>query len=49
MSTKTPNGLDKLGLKDIGDVYYNLSYDELQAHEVKAVRVSDLYIRHSNV
>ena len=33
MSTKTPNGLDKLGLKDIGDVYYNLSYDELQAHE----------------
>ncbi|MDQ7047423.1 MAG: phosphoenolpyruvate carboxykinase (ATP) [Sulfurovum sp.] len=36
MSTKTPNGLDKLGLKDIGDVYYNLSYDELQAHEVKS-------------
>jgi len=36
MSTKTPNGLDKLGLKDIGDVYYNLSYDELQEHEVKA-------------
>jgi len=36
MSTKTPNGLNKLGLKDIGDVYYNLSYDELQAHEVKA-------------
>jgi len=35
MSTKTPNGLDKLGLKDIGDVYYNLSYDELHAHEVK--------------
>ncbi|UPT78340.1 phosphoenolpyruvate carboxykinase (ATP) [Sulfurovum sp. XGS-02] len=34
MSTKTPNGLDKLGLKDIKDVYYNLSYDELQAHEV---------------
>ena len=34
MSTKTPNGLDKLGLKDIGDVYYNLSYDELQAHEI---------------
>jgi phosphoenolpyruvate carboxykinase (ATP) len=34
MSTKTPNGLDKLGLKDIGDVYYNLSYDELQEHEV---------------
>jgi len=36
MSTRTPNGLDKLGLKDIGDIYYNLSYDELQAHEVKA-------------
>jgi len=36
MSTKTPNGLDKLGLKDIGDVYYNLSYDELQEHEVNA-------------
>jgi len=36
MSTRTPNGLDKLGLKDIGDVYYNLSYDELQAHEVNS-------------
>jgi len=36
MSTKTPNGLDKLGLKDIKDVYYNLSYDELQAHEVRS-------------
>ena len=36
MSTRTPNGLDKLGLKDIGDIYYNLSYDELQAHEVNA-------------
>ncbi len=36
MSTKTPNGLDKLGLKDIKDVYYNLSYDELQAHEVNS-------------
>ena len=36
MSTKTPNGLDKLGLKNIGDVYYNLSYDELQAHEVNS-------------
>jgi phosphoenolpyruvate carboxykinase (ATP) len=30
MSTKTPNGLDKLGLKDIGNVYYNISYEELQ-------------------
>jgi len=36
MSTKTPNGLDKLGLNNIGDVYYNLSYDELQEHEVNA-------------
>ncbi len=35
MSSKTPNGLDTLGLNNIGDVYYNLSYDELQAHEVK--------------
>ncbi|SFV63012.1 Phosphoenolpyruvate carboxykinase [ATP] [hydrothermal vent metagenome] len=34
MSTKTPNGLDRLGLKNIGEVYYNLSYDELQAHEI---------------
>ncbi len=34
MSTPTPNGLDKLGLENIGKVYYNLSYDELQAHEV---------------
>lgn len=36
MSTKMPNGLDKLGLNDIKDVYYNLSYDELQAHEVES-------------
>ncbi len=36
MSTKTPNGLDKLGLNNIGDVYYNLSYDELQEHEVNS-------------
>ena len=34
MSTPTPNGLDELGLENIGKVYYNLSYDELQAHEV---------------
>jgi phosphoenolpyruvate carboxykinase (ATP) len=34
MNTKTPNGLDKLGLENIGKVYYNLSYDELYAHEV---------------
>jgi len=36
MSTKTPNGLDKLGLKEIGEVYYNLDYDELQEHEVNS-------------
>lgn len=34
MSSQTPNGLDKLGLENIGEVYYNLSYDELQAHEI---------------
>ncbi|MCK5853976.1 MAG: phosphoenolpyruvate carboxykinase (ATP) [Sulfurovaceae bacterium] len=34
MSTRTPNGLEKLGLENIGKVYYNLSYDELQAHEI---------------
>ena len=33
MSTRTPKGLDKLGLKEIGEVYYNLSYDELHKHE----------------
>ena len=36
MSTRTPNGLDKSGLKNIGEIYYNLSYDELQAHEVNS-------------
>ncbi len=34
MSTLTPKGLDKLGLENIGKVYYNLSYEELRAHEV---------------
>ncbi len=34
MSNRIPNGLDKLGLENIGEVYYNLSFDELQAHEV---------------
>jgi phosphoenolpyruvate carboxykinase (ATP) len=34
MSSRIPNGLDKLGLENIGEVYYNLSYDELQAHEI---------------
>ncbi len=36
MSSKKPNGLDKLGLRDIKDIYYNLSYDELQIHEIKS-------------
>jgi len=34
MSSRIPQGLDKLGLENIGKVYYNLSYDELQAHEI---------------
>ncbi|MBD3792891.1 MAG: phosphoenolpyruvate carboxykinase (ATP) [Campylobacterales bacterium] len=34
MSTRTPKGLEELGLENIGTVYYNLSYDELQAHEI---------------
>jgi phosphoenolpyruvate carboxykinase (ATP) len=34
MSSRIPSGLDKLGLENIGKVYYNLSYDELQAHEI---------------
>jgi len=34
MKKSIPKGLDKLGLKNIGKVYYNLNYDELQAHEV---------------
>jgi len=34
MSTKMPNGFDDLGLENIGKVYYNLSYDELQIHEM---------------
>jgi phosphoenolpyruvate carboxykinase (ATP) len=36
MSTKMPNELEKLGLKDIKDIFYNLSYDELQAHEINS-------------
>jgi len=34
MSNKQPKGLDKLGLENIGRVFYNLDYTELQAHEV---------------
>ncbi len=29
-----PNGIEKLGLDNIQRIYYNLSYDELAAHEV---------------
>ncbi len=35
MSMKMPNGLEELRLKDIKNIYYNLSYDELQEHETK--------------
>ncbi|MBN2823725.1 MAG: phosphoenolpyruvate carboxykinase (ATP) [Campylobacterales bacterium] len=31
---RIPKGLDKLGLKNIKEVYYNLNYNELQAHEL---------------
>jgi len=34
MSDKIPNRLEDLGLADISKIYYNLSYDELQAHEI---------------
>ena len=34
MSKREPKGLDKLGLKNIGNVYYNPSYDELEADEI---------------
>ncbi len=34
MSKRKPKSLDKLGLKNIGKIYYNLNYNELQAHEV---------------
>ncbi len=34
MNIRIPNGFEKLGLENIGKVYYNLSYDELQIHEV---------------
>ena len=34
MGKKQPKGLDKLGLENIGRVFYNISYNELQAHEV---------------
>ncbi len=34
MTTRLPKGLDALGLKDIGSVYHNLSYDQLIAHEI---------------
>ena len=31
----TPKGLDKLGLKNIGKVYYNLDYDEVIRHTLE--------------
>jgi len=34
MGTLTPKGLDELGLKNIGRVFYNTDYSELIAHEV---------------
>jgi phosphoenolpyruvate carboxykinase (ATP) len=34
MSKIKPKNLDKLGLKNIGKIYYNLNYNELQAHEI---------------
>ncbi len=40
MSTKTPKGIDKLGLSDIGEIYYNLDYDSLLAHEVNRGEVA---------
>jgi len=35
MSKREPKGLDKLGLKNIGNVYYNPSFDELEADEIE--------------
>jgi len=40
MSTKTPKGIEKLGLSDIGEIYYNLDYDALMAHEVNRGEVA---------
>ncbi len=34
MSSKTPKGLENLGLNNIGEIYYNLDYNTLQAHEI---------------
>jgi len=34
MSKLTPKGLDKLGLTNLGSVFYNTSYNELLAHEI---------------
>ncbi len=35
MSKQQPRGIEKLGLNNIGKIYYNLSYDELQEHEIE--------------
>ncbi|NPA27946.1 MAG: phosphoenolpyruvate carboxykinase (ATP) [Epsilonproteobacteria bacterium] len=34
MANQLPKGFDKLGLENIGKVYYNLGYDDLLIHEV---------------
>ncbi len=34
MTTRKPNGLDDLGLENIGKIFHNPSYTEVQAHEV---------------
>ncbi len=34
MANQLPKGFDKLKLENIGNIYYNLSYDELLIHEV---------------
>ena len=34
MLSKKPNGFEKLGLRDVKEIYYNPSHDELQAHEI---------------
>ena len=40
MSTPTPKGIEKLGLTDIGEIYYNLDFDTLLAHEVNRGEVT---------
>ena len=35
MSKREPKGLDKLGLKNLGNVYYNPSFEELEEDEIE--------------